>query len=368
MSNTRRPTEGQLGFVDGLRAICIAFVFIEHGTLPFREHLGSPYWQTFLANGRLGVTAFFVISGFLITTLLARELTVTGRIGQGQFFARRALRLYPVLYLYVGLVCLLNLAGVLANKSSELMAGGLFVWNYYGVFATRTPDEWYLGHLWSLAVEQQFYLFWPLGLVWLGLKRAGRLAVFVVVLMPFLRVSTYLLCPAQRGYIGMMFHTIADALMMGAILALSQPWLVKQCQRRRWIFALGATLTAGFAIFCSPWFRVWFHGGYDLSMGLSMDGLAAVLVLVYALSFPKNCLARILENPLLRHMGVISYSLYVWQQMFLGRSLFAAKFGMSLGVAAAILSAEVSYWILERPIRQYGRRLLAARQEARSGS
>src|SRR4051812_34868116 len=141
--------------LDGLRAISIGLVLLGHliGTRGFVQSMP-------LANdaGLLGVRVFFVISGFLITSILLDELSRKGTIALPRFYFRRTMRLFPASYFLVGCIAVLAGWGIVRLESGDLTLAITYTTNF------RTHRGWSLGHLWSLAVEEQFYLLWPLTL------------------------------------------------------------------------------------------------------------------------------------------------------------------------------------------------------------
>jgi peptidoglycan/LPS O-acetylase OafA/YrhL len=349
----------RIRFLDGLRAVSIGFVLLEHCTVSAHPGIATGFWKTFLTSGRFGVSIFFVISGYLITNILLRDIEKYGRVRFKEFFIRRAFRLYPVLYAFLAVVVSLNLFGRLQNNTLELAAAAAFLWNYAGLFAPASPDQWYLGHLWSLALEQQFYLIWPLALAWLGRRRAAIAAFVIALSMPALRVATYLWFPQQRGFTGMMFHTAADAVLAGCVVRLAQSFLVGRMFNRKIVVYSFFYAVIAVVFFLSPWLTNRFGGGYTLPFGITLEALIPAGVIIYCLANPDSPLVKVLNVSWLRHLGLISYSLYIWQQLFLGQSWFAQHFGVVVGLGLALCVAEVSYRWFETPVREWGRKLLA---------
>ena len=203
--------------LDGLRAVSICMVVIGHCSKTITGLSSSAYmFLGFVGAGRLGVSTFFVISGFLITTLLVREQLSTHTISLKDFYIRRAFRIFPGFYAYWLVAFVLALLGYIQLSRSDLISAATYIWNY----VPRNVDTWFLGHTWSLSVEEQFYLLWPLILKLSGPKRGTWAALAVVVTAPFVRLGSYFLLPSTRPRIGMMLHTRADSLMIGALLAL----------------------------------------------------------------------------------------------------------------------------------------------------
>src|SRR5207244_737970 len=117
----------------------------------------------YLANGGLGVHVFFVLSGFLITHLLRREVQKTGAVDLLAFYMRRVLRIFPALYTYLLTLTVLAVLGVITTSPGELVRAGTFFTNYAFLITRESAGGyWFVGHFWTLSLEEQFYLFWPL--------------------------------------------------------------------------------------------------------------------------------------------------------------------------------------------------------------
>src|SRR5690606_26172430 len=172
----------QIPSLDGMRAVSIMLVLFAHAasTRGFPEFFDR---EVFTSLGNVGVRFFFVISGFLITTLLLRDLDRHGHVRLPLFYQRRALRILPAALAYIGLVWAAYMAGLvdlryqhLSDTHATSAVPGLlhalsFTYNY------KLDYNWYFNHLWSLSVEEQFYLLWPFTLAWLGLARGARVAL-----------------------------------------------------------------------------------------------------------------------------------------------------------------------------------------------
>jgi peptidoglycan/LPS O-acetylase OafA/YrhL len=175
----------RLPSLDGLRAVSIALVIGSHAIGMF----GVPPWLqplTFIINGGLGVRIFFCISGFLITYLLLQERKRTGSIDLKSFYVRRALRIVPANYLFIAVLVAISLAGWIKIPTCNLLTAITYTKNY----GCGGPLE---GHLWSLAVEEQFYLLWPFAVVCCSAPRALTIACLLCLIAPISRAAEYLL-------------------------------------------------------------------------------------------------------------------------------------------------------------------------------
>ena len=164
MSRAAAPISTRLPALDGVRALAVLLVMLSHSLWRFPE---TAPWLPWLAQGALGVQLFFVLSGYLITTLLLRERDRTGRISLSSFYMRRARRILPAFLAYVAVIALLQALGLL-NIPLRYYAYVLSqTWNYQVLWnpSVDPTGHWYFGHYWSLALEEQFYLLWPLLLI-----------------------------------------------------------------------------------------------------------------------------------------------------------------------------------------------------------
>jgi peptidoglycan/LPS O-acetylase OafA/YrhL len=294
----------------------------------------------FISNGTLGVTVFFVISGFLITHLLVKEEDDTGRINFGRFYLRRAFRIFPAFYVYIGFIAILWVTGILVQDGRSFLAAATYVWNYY-----PKAYGWYIAHVWSLCVEEQFYLLWPACVLLFGSKKALKIALGVIALAPLSRVITYYAAPQLRAHESMMLHTRIDTLLFGCVLAIL--WKNERFQRKlRLLFhPVIAIATTLLLVFGSALLWQSYSGAYGLTLGMTLDAALIAFLIAYLVQNPQTYAGRVLNSRVLRHVGVISYSLYLWQQFFLGPWL--GRF--PLNILLAVLAAELSFWIVERP-------------------
>jgi peptidoglycan/LPS O-acetylase OafA/YrhL/lysophospholipase L1-like esterase len=375
--------------LDGLRAIAVVAVLLYHA----RDISGLPDVLR-PASGFLGVEVFFVLSGYLITALLVAEYERRGSISLGGFWLRRGRRLLPALYVLLGAVAAMGLvsAEVRAALRSELLAALFYVSNWLQIaqdtsYFDSLGRPSLLQHLWSLAVEEQFYLVWPLvmfaGLRWLGRRRLLGLTLVGVVASTGLAWWLFDRLEPYGDVTGIYYRTDARAagLLVGAALALMwRPWLDVRWRdgapaRWRWgIDALGLLALAvvigaqyGFTDQVAEWGlnQRLYHGGFLLTS-------VPTAVLIAALVVPGSALGRNLGGPVLRWAGTRSYALYLWHwPVFqLTRPRLDLEVDgwalLALRLAITVVLAELSYRLVEQPIRErrFGRELDRAREWA----
>jgi len=354
------PGSRNIPSLDGLRAISVLMVISAHMNAPLaRLFPFIPFWL-YLDWGALGVQVFFVISGFLITHLLLKELNATGTVSLRRFYFRRALRIFPPFYVYLAVALALTLAGLFAGQLRAFLVAGTYTWNYLGGGSDL------LEHTWSLSLEEQFYLLWPAALVYLGSRKSARLAVWVILLSPVSRIVTYFLAPHHRALLNAMLHTGLDSIMFGCLLAIL--WRKERFNALVQPLVRGpvAAVAAVFVLILGPVFPEYrFQGSYSLVFGFTLNAICLSLILLYVVRVPNSLAGRLLNTPVLRHFGVISYSIYLWQQMFTGVN--ATRF-FPWSLAAILGCAELSYWLVERPSLRLRERMEAAFHWERSAA
>ncbi len=335
--------------IEGLRAIAVGVVVLYHA-----HFLG-------LRGGFVGVDVFFVVSGFLITSLLLREHSASGRISLARFYGRRVRRLLPASCLViVGTVVAGNIwlePLRLRDLGADAVASGGFVANV--VFAQRGTDYLQsalppsaLQHYWSLAVEEQFYVVWPALLallLWKGARSTARAAIGISMLS----VASFIVCiwqtSASQPWAFFGLHARAWELGAGALLAIAWPRIVAVSPRVRglvgWV-GMAAIVAACFAI----------------SEAMAFPGVLAlvpVLGTVLVLSAGDDATrgpVMILRNPVMQWIGARSYSIYLWHwpALIIGESALDGPLSVTeriVLVAGSVVAADLSFRFVENPIR-----------------
>ncbi|CAN5454761.1 acyltransferase family protein [soil metagenome] len=365
--------------LDGIRAVAVALVLAEHGGLP-----GVP-------GGFLGVDVFFVLSGFLITSLLVEELGRTGRISLRDFWIRRARRLLPALLIVVcAVLALRHLFPFDAVTGLRNEAVAAFLWMANWAFVAQGTDYFSQGsppsplqHMWSLGVEEQFYLLWPLLIVAVPLTvllcrraaptlRTVRLTIFVVALagaaasatLAIVRVSSDTEANAlNRVYFGT--DTRVQALLVGAAAAalLVRDWssltAAGNVIRSRWLkWAARLASLAGVAVLALIAHRATGSVADFRSGLLIIVAVGAVLVVVPVAFDQDGPVARVLSLRPLVWLGAISYGVYLWhwpvfgvlngeRTGWSGWTLFVLRCTVTLALALA------SWWVIEQPVQRW---------------
>jgi peptidoglycan/LPS O-acetylase OafA/YrhL len=310
--------------LQGVRAICISLVLLAHvaGT---RNFPGSRILESY---GNPGVRIFLILSGYLITSQLVKERAKTGRISLRNFYARRAYRIFPAAYFFMAAAIATHWT---ALSRANILTALTYTLNYY------PRGNHVLGHLWSLGVEEQFYLLWPLGLL-LFFRRRVWIVAAVIAAGPPLRMLFWLLW--RRAGLEHPFPVFMDALAMGAAVSLLEPKL----RRFHSVFLSRKFLVVPCVTLLIPLSQFWSNRVYE-SVGFSVFHLGAALSLVHVMARRYE----FLNSAPVVWLGAISYSLYLWQQPFLNRWSSAPWTAFPLNVVLPVLFAAASYYLVEQP-------------------
>jgi len=340
--------KSRLPALDGWRGIAILLVLFDHAS----EASGG-LLHKISRTGATGVGLFFALSGFLITTRLLKEYSNFGRVNLFHFYVRRVFRLIPASLTYLTILCTLASAGVLALTAKQFAASLLFFRNYIPM--NTSGNGWFTGHFWSLAVEEHFYLLWPALLI----RTKGK---------PLIPAALACLVAGWR-YVDQHYHIVhaqlwfpgrsdvrMDGLLWGCVFAIvcARPTL-RQTFRNAysiWLLLIVCAVDVGSNVL---------SGKHNYS---PYEPLLLTLILVWPVLHAQSRLARWLELAPLRWLGALSYSLYIWQQLWLvfpgvrsGLSFFRC---FPLNLACAFACASLSYYFIERPMIDFGHRLTSS--------
>lgn len=311
--------------LDGLRGLSIWAVMLAHASAHFVRSplLAHRLHDIFSPLAYFGVTTFFVISGFLITSLLLKEEVSTQRIDLGRFYRRRATRILPAALFYITVVLLL------ANVSVSQAVYALTFTTSYFFDRAALP----LQQLWSLSVEEQFYMLWPL-LFCFGNKVAKRSCWMIVFASPVIRLMLKHYGYAQSAHLA---PAIADSLAIGCLLAFYQTQVRAFARRHLVATPVFLTLCASTVLLGGIVYR------WDV---VSAWGIVPCLQAVM-ISTAIERKDRILNAGPLVWSGLVSYSLYLWQQPFL---VFDGPLNsFPVRTALTCLMAYLSYRVIEQP-------------------
>jgi peptidoglycan/LPS O-acetylase OafA/YrhL len=355
-----QSTSGRTGIrhvpaLDGLRGVALLGVLFFHanGALP---------------GGYLGVDLFFVLSGFLITSLLLAEHRDTGRIVLSSFWVRRARRLFPALLSLMPAVALYSKFFAKADELPGLRADALatlgYVANWRAVFSHKSYWELFtapspLEHTWSLSIEEQFYVVWPLVVVLMLRRRTSRSVLVLALMLSALSMAAMiaLFDPGRVSRVYLGTDTRAAGILAGAALAtVVSPNTTFQTRTVRTLDLLGFASALGLGV---AWWTLDGENPFLYRGGFWLTELAALVLIACAVTGSKSVVARVLSFRPLTLVGTISYGVYLWHwpvNVFLtaervhlrGPWLHGTQFATTIAIAI------VSYRLLERPIRMRG--------------
>lgn len=337
---------------DGVRAVAVFFVIVGHSLSGASESVATlgHALGAIVGNAGLGVQLFFVLSGFLITSLLLREQASRGSIVLAAFYLRRARRILPAFFVYILFIALLQLTGSIDVDPRHFLAAVTQTWNYQVLWLDAPRNVagiWYFGHYWTLSLEEQFYLLWPLALILTPLGRMPAILLMLAIAMPAIRVVWYFSFPEHRGALGMFFHTASDSLIWGSLLAflMQDPprWLLRTTAHRGLrVIALLLVLIV------QPLASAALGGAWSLPFGFSLNALGAAFLLAILACHADWRPA--FATPTLVFLGSISYSLYIWQQLFLAPAWSQGpQFPLWVALPALFVTAWASWRWVERP-------------------
>jgi peptidoglycan/LPS O-acetylase OafA/YrhL len=319
--------------------LSIALVIFGHlgGTHGFPVHYPNPVLSF---AGTIGVRVFFVISGFLITRLLLEEQRARGSIRLSTFYFKRIFRIFVPYYAFLAAIAVGTRLGWVQLSPGDLSSGFLYLSDYH------RHGEWSLGHTWSLAVEEQFYLLWPVLLVVLGVRRALWIAAGYLALAPMGRLFVWYMQPGLRDGVGHTFGTVADTIAAGCLLAGASGWLGKSALYRRvlqsrWFILVPFAVLGAIAFESRP--RLAF------TIGAAIINIGVALCVDRCIRLPDAAATKLLAAAPIVAIGRASYSIYLWQQPFLNRygSGLPVSFPQNIAVLALVVLA--AYFLIEKP-------------------
>jgi peptidoglycan/LPS O-acetylase OafA/YrhL len=358
-----RHVRGYLPTLDGWRALAIVAVIFHHDSV-HRVGWFSTQWIHYY--GARGVDLFFALSGILICSRLLEEEQIRGRIDIKGFYLRRVFRIQPAAWAYLAFVGALMLFHAIGGGPKDLLYSVLLVRNVLPLHPAL--ESWYTAHYWSLSVEEHFYLLLP---GFLLLFRRYRIWVMAatVVLLEVWRNIVFRHPSLQFGWL-LEFRT--DLAVEGILLAALVALLLRRSEvlawLRRWLRPWAAWLIAG-----GVWTAVELHQG-------RLDHFALLctypLMIISTLLNPTSLTGRLLELAPMRFIGRISYSLYLWQMLFLTHYLIlpSPRWALlqlfqttGLRYVAVLGFGLASYYLLEKPMMRLGHRLAKPATPGRDG-
>lgn len=327
---------------DTLRGLSIILVLLTHlglyHYLPENDFIRERVWR--LISGGTGVQIFFTLSGFLITKILLHELNEFNSINFKNFYTRRFLRLLPPLILFYFVIGILMYFEMIHTNRYAFLFSFFYLYNF-------VPNEFYtveLGHTWSLAVEEQYYLIWPIIISFLNKKKAFIL-IFLILIACIFAVYLYPVLPFTNEFKSNRWFIPAVApIMIGSFFA----WLIDKQEDTysRYFAQKHNTIWLGLILFMTPLYSP------ILELSFVFQSIGVSIILIWILLNQQSKVTSILNNRILSYIGTISYGIYVYQGLFLrtgpGGSLWIQDFPQN--IALTFLTAIMSFHLLEKPI------------------
>jgi peptidoglycan/LPS O-acetylase OafA/YrhL len=340
----------KLPSINGLRAISITLVILNHLNANYnifgilKQNIWTHKLHSLITDGQFGVNVFFVISGFLISSLLIREETKYSQISLKKFYLRRTLRIFPAFYFLLLIYAGLQFLGHLEISSNSWLTA----LTYTKYFNWQSELDWVTRHAWSLSIEEHFYIFWPL--IFMGGDRFRKIAsISLIIIAPIFRTYDHFYTVEWINSMSIFYRV--DAIAIGCFVALYQHKILKLCQNR-WttIFWVSTLLIIGLRSL-PVLFKSINLGFIFIPLGLTYGTIANILIssiMLYTVFGPKKLVFKILNSKILNFVGLLSYSLYLWQQIFLsGNSAWITSFPQNL--LFIFVMAMFSYYLVEKP-------------------
>ena len=340
IDNAGENSPHRIPSLDGCRAISILLVVLAHLCKTPAFQAFDPYARLMFHFGPFGVEVFFVISGFIITTLLLHEERSNGSISIKNFYIRRAFRIWPAAYAYLLVVAVLAWGEVISIAPHYFFYAGTFLMNHV------QETNWFTGHFWSLAIEEQFYVLWPV--VFLFTARRGRLICCCLILFvtPLLRTLAYLYEPAIYEAMRFSLLFMGDAIAIGCLLALLSKELENSRIAHRIIHLRFFSVIPLLAV--AMYTALKFFPAFYFAVGRSI-ALLCIAGTLWKVMHVRDTAFRFLNTKPLVKIGVFSYSLYIWQQVFLNPTSTSALNRLPLNLLLVCAAAMFSYLWIEVP-------------------
>lgn len=334
--------------INGLRAISIILVIMSHLCLKenlFFEVEKFEWLRPFtllLKDGHFGVNVFFVISGFLITSLLLNERHETNTISLRNFYIRRTLRIFPayyfllLIYLVLQLLQLVHISGM--SWLTAVTYTKYFNWKL----------DFITAHAWSLSIEEHFYLFWPIIFVY-GYRYSKATAILIILAVPIIRAVVYSYPISWMN--DLTIFTRIDSIATGCLFALYKDEILKKIEKYWLVVFYGSIIT----IISLRYFpTIASKIGIDfifIPLGTTygtIANFAIALLMMYSVFGPQKIWFKFLNLRVVNYIGLLSYSLYLWQQIFTFESdYWVTKYPQNL--LFIFMAAMFSYHLIEKP-------------------
>jgi peptidoglycan/LPS O-acetylase OafA/YrhL len=356
LSNSKEST--YIPTMDGWRALSIGLVLMSHSQVSWTVPVLGALLQSLSNFGGIGVEVFFGISGLLICSKLLEEESRCGQISVKGFYVRRFFRILPAALFYLLIVAILATFQVIPLSTMDWFGSLFFFRNYLMLleYLHHSPlaMHWYTGHFWSLSMEEHFYLVLPAILVSFKRMRLWVLGGLALAVALWRSILAHLI--HSNYQLTFRTDTHADALLIPAMIALALYPLMRNRAAKRYIPAWSFPVFIGMEI-CLLTVRIPFS--------FTLSAVLIPLLILSTALHPNAIPGSILESKPVRWIGWISYSLYLWQQLFFGAKFVGSPPGIAVlrewptNLAALMVCATFSYYVVEKPFVRLGHKLVS---------
>lgn len=330
---------------NALRALSVTLVVLTHLDLsdwiPNTEFVMKRVWL--LISGSFGVQLFFVLSGYLITKILLNERSQNGRINFKNFFTRRFLRLLPPLLVFLLIILLANAFNYLTNASDSIIYAIFYIYN----FVPKNLYSLEMGHLWSLAVEEQFYLLWPFTLHFVRKFQT----IFIITLLFVLVCGAFNIVHSHLAlnntyFLGRWFIPASCPIFIGCLGALFQHFFSEKTHE------LATNNLIVWPLILLSYLYPLYAPEKLIPLSIVIQSIAIIVLLLHIVHVQHKKWVNALEFKPIAYIGIISYGIYVYQGVFLrtggGSEIWFQQFPTNILFTLSI--AVVSYELIEKPI------------------
>lgn len=334
--------KGHVPCLDGLRAVSILLVLVAHLASTQNSPIPQRYWHYTSWGSKCGVTMFFVISGFIITLLLLRERAATQDTSIKGFYFRRILRIVPAYGAFLLGIGIFTFFGVFDLSADGFLKAATYTTSIFPC------NDWEVGHTWSLSVEEHFYFVWPLVFCFFP-SRSFLFAAIYLLSVPLLRFAIYLYDAEVAGRMGYFTPTRMDSIAFGSCLAFLL-WNYRFPRRE-----LSMAVFLGLIISCAiglagNWYCMSQSSIYQATLFHSVNPLLFSMLIWTCVCGHRTLLGWLLNTRIAMTIGVLSYSLYLWQNPFLNAASERWYCAWPVNICFAVAAAVASYLLIERPV------------------
>jgi peptidoglycan/LPS O-acetylase OafA/YrhL len=311
---------------------------------------GFPHFSWWPFDGSPGVSVFFILTGLLVTTILLDEQEKAGKVSLRNFFIRRGLRIWPALYAFLAVAWLLRAVGFIEFNDMAWIASATHWMNLY-----NGPNTWPLSHMWSLSLQESFYLVWPIVVTRMPVRKSLWLCIALIVGWPLVRFLAHGEAAPWPAHLALDNNGM-NTIFYGALLALMMRDHACAQYLRRFSHIATLIVSVGLITLLYLLHEVWPH---SLAGFLApLRNLSVLAVVWWSINNRKHWIGQLLEARPLVYLGAISFSVYLWQQFFLSPNPgWITAFPQNLIFALVVGAA--SYHLCEVPARALGTRFRA---------